>query len=387
VTRKNILNWGRLASKPLLLLIVAGGLLYWLQFRSTTVITYKVATGKIVNTVMGTGVLDAKNKTIISSKISGRISRILVDQGDKVKTGQLIVTLDDEELLMQVKVAQANVGATKSTVKKLKYELDYTKAVLINAEKVHKRQLKLIQNNIISQSVLDKSIEDFNIATANFNRAKSAIIEAEKKLLESKKMVELRQSQLRYTQIRAPFDGIIVFRAMDPGDIVVPGSSIMSLISLRILWVKSWVGETELENIRSGLPAKIVFRSLPNKKFPGKVVRLAREVDKETREFIVDVSVNKLPVNWASGQRAEVYIETAEKNNILIISEDFLQWRNNQPGVFVLQQTRAIWQTVELGLKGEGNIEVISGLAAGNIILKTVNPKKQLTNNCRVSVQ
>jgi len=199
--------------------------------------------------------------------------------------------------------------------------------------------------------------------------------------------VELRQAQLRYTQIRAPFDGIIVFRAMDPGDIVVPGSSIMSLISLRILWIKSWVGETELEHIRPGLPAKIIFRSLPNKKFLGKVVRLAREVDKETREFIVDVSVDKLPVNWALGQRAEVYIRTAEKSNVLIIPEKFLQWRNNQPGVFVLQQNRCIWQTVKLGLKGDEVIEVISGLKAGDTILKPVNPKNKLKNNCRVSVQ
>ena len=131
--------------------------------------------------------MDAKNKTIISSKIAGRISRILVDQGDKVKAGQLIVTLDDEELLMEVKVAQANMVATQSTVSKLKYELDYTEAVLTNAEKVYQRQLKLIKNNIISQSVLDKSLEDLNIAKANFNRAKSAIDEAEKKLFETKK--------------------------------------------------------------------------------------------------------------------------------------------------------------------------------------------------------
>jgi len=373
--------------KPLLIIIAIAGLLYWFKFRPVKVIGHKVSQGTIINTVMGTGILDAKTKTMISSKISGRIKKINVDQGDKVKADQLLVVLNEEEREMQVKLAEANLATAKSTINKLKYDLNYAKAVLENAEKMHQRQLKLIAKNVVSQLEFDKSLENLKIAKANFNRSKSAILEAEKKNIEAQRNIDLRNAQLKYTQIRAPFDGTIVFRVRDPGDIVVPGSPILSLISTKILWIESWVGETELGKIRIGQPAKVIFRSFPAINLPGKVLRLAKEVDKETREFIVDVSVDKLPVNWAIGQRAEVYIDTAEKNNVIVIPENFIKWRNNRAGVFVYDDGHAKWTFIKQGLQGNGLIEIIDGIRGGDIIINSSNNKKQLFNDCKVSLQ
>ena len=374
--------------KPLSIIIAIAGLLYWFKFRPMEVIGHKVSQGTITNRVMGTGTLEAKTKTIISSKIAGRIEKIKVDQGDKVKAGQLLVMLDEEELKMQVKVAEANLEVTKSTISNLKYDLNYARAVLENADKVHQRQLKLIAKNMVSQEELDKSLENLKIAKANFNRSKSAIVEAEKKIIEAQRNLDLRYAQLKYTKIHAPFDGTIVFRTRDPGDIVVPGTPILSLVSTKILWIESWVGETELGKIRIGQLAKVVFRSFPEKNIPGKVLRLAKEVDKETREFIVDVSVDKLPVNWAMGQRAEVYIDTAKKNNAIMIPESFIKWHNNKAGVFVYDSGHAKWTLIEQGLQGDGMIEIAGGgVREGDIILNSSNNKKQLFNDCKVALQ
>ena len=382
-----MLHWFVKAVKPLLLIIVTAGLLYWFKFRPVEVTGYKVLEGTITNTVMGTGTLESKTKAIISSKIAGRIEKIMIDQGDRVKSGQLLVMLDEEELKMQVKVAEANLEVSKSTVSKLQYDLNYTKAVLENAEKVHQRQLKLIAKNIVSQEELDKSVENLRIAEANCNRSKSAIIEAEKKIIEAQRNLELRYAQLKYAKIYAPFDGIIVFRARDPGDIVVPGTPILSLASTKVLWIESWVGETELGKIGIGQPARVVFRSCPEKSISGKVVRLAKEVDKETREFIVDVIVDKLPVNWAMGQRAEVYIDTDRKDHVFVIPESFLKWRNNKAGVFVNYDGHAKWTLIKQGLQGNGMVEITDGLRERDIILNARDGKKQLSNNCKVSLQ
>ena len=373
--------------KPLLIIIAIAGLLYWLKFRPIKVIRHKVSQGTITNTVMGTGTLESKIKTIISSKIAGRIEEIKVDQGDKVKAGQLLVILDAEELKMQVKVAKANLETTKSTIIKLNSDLNYAKAVLENADKMHERQLKLITKNVVSQAEFDKSLENLKIAKANFNRAKSAIIEAEKKNIEAQSNIDLRNSQLEYTQICAPFDGTIVLRMRDPGDIVVTGTPILYLVSTKILWIESWVGETELGKIKIGQAAKVIFRSFPGKEIPGKVLRLAKEVDKETREFIVDVGVDTLPVNWAMGQRAEVYIDTAKKENVITIPENFIKWKNSKTGVFVYDNGHAKWTSVKLGLQGNSVIEITNGIKEGDIIINSSDVKKQLSNNCKVSLQ
>jgi RND family efflux transporter MFP subunit len=373
--------------KPLIVIFIALGLLYWFKFRPVDVVSYTVVRGPVTDTVMGTGVLDAKNKMIISSKINGRIQKNLVDQGDVVKKGELVVTLDDDELAMQVKVAEANMETAKANIKKLQDDFNYAKAVLENAQKAFKRQKKLISGNIVSQAEFDKTEESLKIAQANFNRSKSAIAEAENKLLETQKNVDLRNAQLSYTRITAPFDGTITYRTRDPGDVVVPGSPILTLVSTKILWIKSWVGETELEKIKVGEPASIIFRSLPSEKFPGSVARIAKEVDKETREFIVDVNVDKLPLNWAIGQRAEVYIDTAKKNSAVTIPEEFLKWRHNLPGVFKLQGGRAVWTAVKTGLRGSGVIEITEGVNEQDTVLRPISPEKPIIDNCKVSAK
>jgi RND family efflux transporter MFP subunit len=377
----------RKSVKPVIFITVIGCAVYWLKFAPVPVEKYQVKRGEIVNEVMGTGILDAKIKMIISSKISGRIENVIVDQGDKVSADQLVATLDVEPLKLQIELAQATLGTVESAVNKLNKDLEYSKAVLSNAEKNYERFKKLISNNTISQEEFDKADETLKMARAKYSGAEAAVIEAKNKIIEAKKTLELRKSQFDDSQIRAPFGGIITERKRDPGNILIPGSAILSLVSTNVLWIKAWVGETELEKIKKGQPAKIIFRSEPEHVYPGKVARIAIKVDKEPREFIVEVNVNKLPVNWAIGQRAEVYIETEKKKNVVVIPEKYIKWQKNKSGVFVDKGGRALWNPVKTGLHSGNFIEIRKGLKEGDSVLLPLRPKNKLKNNARISLK
>jgi HlyD family secretion protein len=103
------------------------------------------------------------------------------------------------------------------------------------------------------------------------------------------------------------------------------------------------------------------------------VARLGRETDRETREFIVDVSVKELPPNWTLGQRAEVYLETAHKNAALLLPKQFLIWRDGKPGAFVATSGKARWQAVTVGLAGGEKIEILDGLKEGERVVRLVD--------------
>ncbi len=384
---KTFLKIIRKSIKPIIFVAVVGIAIYWIKFSPVSVEKYQVKRGEIVDEVMGTGTLDAKIKMIISSKISGRIEDVMVDQGDLVKKDQLVATLDVEPLKLQVEVAQATLETVESAVDKLHKDLEYSKAVLSNAKKNYDRYKKLILNNTISQEEFDRADESLKMAMAKNSRAEMAVIEAKNKIVEAKKTLELRKSQFDDSQIRAPFDGIITERKRDPGNVVIPGSAILSLVSTKVLWVQAWVGEIELAKIKEGQPANVIFRSEPEKKFSGKVARIAIKVDAETREFIVDVHVNELPENWAIGQRAEVYIETEKKDNVVIIPEKYIKWQKNNPGVFVDKGGVAFWQPVKIDLSGRKFIEITKGLKAGDNILNSLNLKKKLKNKTKISVK
>ena len=385
-TFSSIKTWLAKSIKLILVVAVIAAIVYKVKFAPTLVISHPVTQEHITDEVMGSGALDAKIKMIISSRISGRLEKVLVDQGDLVKKGQLVATLDDNILKQNIQVAEASLSTAKSSAEKVQRDLEIEEAVLANAVKTYNRQKSLVATGATSQGIFDKASESLKTSQARHSRAKTAVIEARDKINEASQILTLNKEQLEDAQIRAPFDGKIVKRERDPGNIIVPGTSILSMVSTDVLWIRAWVDETALSKIKVGQPSRIVFRSDPKNEYPGKVARIGSEVDRETREFIVDVFVNKLPTNWAIGQRAEVFIKAGEKENTLTIPETMVQWRDHAPGVFVNQSGKAIWTPVEIGLQGGGKVEILKGLSADDSVVRPLTAKKHLTPGTRIKI-
>ncbi len=174
---------------------------------------------------------------------------------------------------------------------------------------------------------------------------------------------------------------------LDPGDVAVPGSSILTLVSLEELWITAWVDETAMAPLAQMQPARVIFRSEADRSYSGQVARLGKEADRETREFVVDVRVLELPKNWAIGQRAEVYIETDRKKECTRLPVTFLQRREKKLGVFIDQQGKAMWRPVKPGLHHSEWLEIVSGLEPGDVVVLPGDPKKQLSDGERIRVR
>jgi len=308
---------------------------------------------------------------------------VLVDQGDHVKAGQVLVKLDDRDLKRQVEAAEATVAADEASVKRQEADRVRAGAVLEQA-KLYMDRLNAAPGGAVSQLDRDKGVEALNVAQAGVASAEAAILEGRKQLIAAERTLDFHRVRLSDAVITAPFDGLIVRRDRHPGDIVVPGTSILSLISLSEIWVSAWVDETEMARLKPGQQARVVFRSEPERSYRGEVARLGREADRETREFVVDVLVRELPKNWAIGQRAEVYIETARRPDVVILRSGDIVWRDSGPGVFVEQQGHARWRHVKLGLRGQETVEVLEGVQAGAAVIVPAAPTAPLRDGRRV---
>ena len=362
------------------LAVIAGIVVYRLKFAPVPVTGHTVQTGPLVAEVIGTGVLNTHIKTTISPRIQERLAAVLVDQNDVVTNGQLLARLDDGELKQQVAVADATLAAARASLDRVKTDEARALAVEKQARLDHQRASDLLATKITSQADFDKAMEQLNVAEADVKRSRAAITESEKNLAYQKEY-------LSFAQILSPYDGLVTRRDLDPGGVVVPGSSILQLISTNEIWVSAWVDETAAAGLQPGQPVRVTFRSEPARNYPGTVARLGRETDRETREFVVDVQVRELPANWTIGQRAEVYIETGRTSAALVLPQRFVQWRAGQPGVFVNDHGTARWHAVTLGLRGRETVEVAHGLAVGDQVIQPRDPKQELTNSQRISVQ
>jgi HlyD family secretion protein len=336
--------------------------------------------------VMGTGTLEARVKSTISPKIAGRIHEILVDQGDRVSAGKLLFTLDDAELKQQVEIAQASTALWKASLDRLQADHDQAKAVLEKAKNDFERVHKLLVKKVVTAEDGDKSIESLRIAEAGLSRTIAATLEGNKQITTAERTQAYHEARLADTRVVAPFDGLVVKRYRDPGDIGVPGSPILLLVSTAEIWVSAWVDETEMSRLHPDQSARVAFRSESSNTYQGKVSRLGREADRETREFVVDVRVVTLPENWAVGQRAEVYIKVDRRTSVPLLPAKFVSWRENIPGVYVRTGNRSSWRDVKLGLKGTESVEVTEGVEVGACVLMPAAGKNVSLENKRIAV-
>ncbi len=381
---------GRISRKTLIAafiaLIAILALVYVFRFKPIKVTVVPVSSGPIKQEAMGTGTFEARFQATVSPKIQGRIIELLADQNDSVKEGQLLTRLDDTELRQEVGVAVATLDAAKATVERAKADQARAEAVLEQAKRDYERYSSLQVSKSVSQETVDKSTERLEIAQAELAKTVAAIAEAERQALMAEEKLRAQETRLADTRILSPFDGVIVKRDRELGDIVIPGASIFQLISLKEMWVSAWVDESAINKIAVDQPARIVYRSEPKEVYPGSVARVAREVDRETREFKTDVKAEVLPKHWAVGQRAEVYIQTGSKPEALSVPLKALAWRNGKPGVFIFNGSRAELKPIKIGLKGIDKIEATSGLSAGDQVI--LNHEKQgITDGRRVTVK
>ena len=365
-------------AKVLAVLIVLAGILYWLRFRPVPVQGFAVSKGEIVAEVMGTGTLEARVQTTVSSKIAGRIVQLLADQGDRVEAGQVLVRLDDSELVQQVEIARSTLAAAKATVERVETDERRTKAVLDKVLRDHERNRKLFANKSISVNEIENSEKALTVAEADYASTRAASLEKRKNLIVAQNTLDYNLARLEDTVIKAPFKGLIVRRDREPGDVVVPGSSIFLLISTQELWIRAWIDETDMAKLSPDQPARIVFRSEPGRPYPGKVVRLGRETDRETRQFVVDVEVTSLPTNWSVGQRAEVYIQSAKKTDALLVPARLLLRDKAGVGLYVLSDGKASWRSLKTGLRGIETVEVLEGLTQGDTAITAVGAQEVL---------
>jgi HlyD family secretion protein len=358
-----------LAAKFALAALIVGVVAYKLAFAPVPVEVHKISRGTVTAEIVGTGTLEARIKTAVSSKIQGRLVELKADQNDRVKKGQLLAVLDDSELKWQVEMAKATLETAHATWGRVKADEDRAKAVSEQAKLDNDRTAGLQSSGIVAQADLDKSREQLKVAGADVKRAAMAIIETSKQEGAAEHALRYQEAMLENTRIFSPFDGFIVSREREAGDVIVPGSAIFQLVSTEDIWVSAWVEESAMPDITPGLPARIVFRSEPSKEYYGTVARMGQQVDRDTREFVVDVRLKELPQRWAIGQRAEVYIAKGHKENVLTVPFRMVAWKVGKPGAYLNKNGRARWQPIKLGLKGLGAAEVTEGLSEGDTLV------------------
>ena len=362
--------------KILVTAFAAAVFFYFWKLAPVKVQTVEVKSSPIQESVFGTGTLEAKNRLSVSPRSTGMIRRLYADQGDVVKAGTLLAEMDSEDISQQLKIAGAELAESQAALLRINAEIRSAKANLEYADSMFQRSRKLLSSNAESRSAYDKNRQNMLVAAADLEQAEKRRIEAEAALVKHRAQIAYYKTKLSETRLTAPFDALIVRRNREQGAVVNPGVSIMDIVDVSAIWASVWVDETLIARLRCGLAADVIFRALPQQRFPGKICRLWRETDRETREYKVDIALDKMPHNWTLGQRLEVFIRIASPKTCVNIPAGLISWKNNQPLVLCIVKGKITERPVRLGIRSQDKVEILSGLQAGDRVV--MQPQKNM---------
>ena len=362
------------------ILIIAGIVFYFWKLAPVSVPTFEVKSSAIEPTVFGTGTLEGKTRLAISPRETGAIRKLYADQGDTVKAGTLLVEMDADDIMQQKRVAEAELAVAQAALQRIDAEIRSAKANLEYANSMFQRSEKLLSSNAESRSTYDKNRQNMLVAAAALEQAEKRRVEAESTLAKHRAQIAYYKTKLSETRLTAPFNAMIVRRNREQGAIVNPGVSIMDIVDTSNIWASVWVDETQIARLRNGLAVDVFFRTLPQQRFQGKICRLWKETDRETREYKVDIALEKLPPNWTLGQRLEAFIKVNAAQRCVNIPAKLISWKNNSPFVLCIADGKITERPVKLGIRSKDKVEILSGLQAADKIVMQPQKYLQYTN-------
>ena len=365
--------------KAVFCVLLIGAGVYWWKFSPVEAQSQPVSRVSLQQTVFGTGTLEAKTRVAISPYATGQVQVLHADQGDVVKRGELLVEMNAEDISQQLAVAEADLSIAKALLQRNAAEISAAGATLEYARITFERMENLRQSNSVSQTDVDKSRQGYQVALADLEQAEKRQLEIEAEIARHEAQINYFRSKLAETQLKAPFDALVIRRNREQGSIVNPGVSIMDVVDTGQIWASVWVDETAMALIHPGMPVDVVFRALPDKKFSGKVTRTSRETDRETREYRVDIMLDALPDNWVLGQRLEVYIHVAEIDNCLAVPNNLICRDKQRTFVLVEEDGRIAERDVKIGIQTRQHTRILSGLdEADRLILHPLRHREHI---------
>jgi len=376
-------KWWWLAA--IAIVVIVGGAWFALQPRAVAVQITPVVTAypsQQFVVLNSTGYVVAQRKAAISSKASGRLEWLGVAEGTRVKAGEIIARLDARDVAAQLDAALANVNVARALLEQAKAEDRDAGASLTRTQ-------NLIKQKFVSESALDQAKARADRAVAGVGSANAGLRAAEAGARNARVAVD-------YTQIRAPFDGIILSKSANVGDLVTPFSSaadskgaVVSMADMTSLEVEADVAESSLSKIQVGQPAEITLDALPDARFRGTVSRMVPTVDRAKATVMTKVRFEAIDPRVLPEMSAKVSFlsqpVTAEQQKPLsAVHPDALAQRDGRTVVLVVRDGKAVEVPVTPGAR-IGELTAIAGeVKAGE---KTVlKPGPDLKNGALVKL-
>jgi len=332
-----------------------------------------------------TGYVVAQRNAEVASKGTGRLEILNVEEGDQVKASDVLARLESSDVEAAHRAARAAVAQAEA-------EVERAQAISHEAELNFNRFRDLRAKNLVSDA-------DLESAEARAVSAKAGVTAAEAALRTARADAEYAEVQVENTYIRAPFDGTVLTKNADVGEVVAPFASsasskgaVVTLADMTSLEVEADVSESNIQRIQLGQPCIIVLDALPAEPYRGRVKKIVPTADRAKATVMTKVSFDRLDGRVLPEMSAKVSflpIDTdttaLDTRSVISVAQGALVERKGAMVAFVIRQGRVTQTPVSIGESYGGAVEIRSGLAVGDVVV--LIPAENLGDGDRVELK
>jgi HlyD family secretion protein len=340
-----------------------------LRPKPVPVTVYSVESGRVEDTVVNSraGTVQSRLRSEISPGIAGLVVEISARKGARVKKGDILLRLNDQEHQAQVKLAERSIDAAGAMAEQARVEAE-------NAERQWKRTQGLAKSQVVSETV-------FDLDRTRALTTQAAVLAAKARIQEAEASLEVAHATLAKTVIKAPFDGVVLDVTTEVGEWIspsppgVPLPPVMDLIDPEALYVSAPIDEADVARIRVSLPVRLSLDAFRGQSFEAELTYVSSFVEtrqEQNRTLVVEAvfQETQLPPNLLPGLSADIEIILDARENVLRIPTYALLESNR---VLVVKDGQLVEQKVETGLHNWSYTEIKSGLTAGEQVVVSLD--------------
>ena len=407
-----------------LLAAVAGANFYFRRDEGVTVNTEAVRARDLEALVSASGTIQAKRFVNMSAVQMGRVTRLAVEEGDRVKEGQFLLQIDPMSLRGTVERGEAAVAGARQALAQSRVGIETARANLQLAQENAKRQRELWSQGLTTRENLDSAEAALSVRETELRARQAEVARAEQQIRQEAATLDTSRYNLSQVTLTAPFDGIVTRRNIEEGENVVvgtmnnAGTQLLTIADMSIIEAEVEVDETEIPSVKIGQVAKVTIDALPDRTFTGKVTEIGNspiqlagtaQAGQQATNFKVTVTVDGQIDEARPGFTCSAQITTATRDDVVAVPIQAMavrelvydkagnivrppreegrrrprsveptasaaelpdgQSRKETEGVFVMRDGRAQFVPVKVGIAGDKYFEVLSGLKAGDQVI------------------
>lgn len=326
------------------------------------------------------GYVVAQRKAAVASKATGQLVWLGVEEGSRVRQGEVLARLENRDAVASRDQAAANLGSARAA-------LEQAKAELHDATLAYNRQKELLAQGIVAEA-------DYDAAFARYKRAKAGVSGAESNITSASAALQGADVAIDYTLIRAPFDAVVLTKNADVGDIVTPlgaaanaKAAVVTIADMGSLQVEADVSESNLEKIKVGQPCEVILDALPEVRSRGILHTVVPTADRSKATVMVkvkflDMDKRILPEMSAKVAFLERPVKSDEQQPVIALNSQAVSTRNGKKFVFLAKGDRAVETQVDVGAPIGDMVRIVSGVKAGDKVV--VKPLDKLRDGSRI---